>query len=364
MSAKQVWHKTFGYGSIVDIFKDYTLINFEIHGEKEIPHTAWGTILFFSIEDYQDIDKEKIKAKYSEYLHSQTPLVYNKVLTQDTCINEECREVFNFPTIDKRMLFESFSGTIKRNIVIILCQTITIANKRFLRIIGIDILTGKVVNIVDTNGSEYGFHSYNKEFAKLSEQMVIQAQFKIIASDFHLNTLRIVSALRIIEKIKVSKLREKYVQSYPNNSDFIHSFDDVFKFCDSHKNSRSYFIVNFTGTEVKLHKNKYQLKMNTYFVDIRDIKQDFTQIKEKYYHGWIVMQCDVDPNGEKNFLAQRLLGKFLNKQEFEKYQKNRMSDCYSEDDYALYENADFKMEESCEYDKLPLFFRQFFNRLY
>ena len=87
-----------------------------------------------------------------------------------------------------------------------------------------------------------------------------------------------------------------------------------------------------------------------YFVDIRDTKQNLTQIKEKYYHGWIVLQCDVGFNGEYKFSAQRLLGNFLNKQEFEKYQKNRKIFYGSDDDYDLYEMGDFEMDDFFEDD--------------
>lgn len=76
-------------------------------------------------------------------------------------------------------------------------------------------------------------------------------------------------------------------------------------------------MVNFTGTQVQPHKDRYQLKMDKYFVDIRDGYSDSKQNGDKYYHGWTVLQCDVDANDELRFSAQRLIGKFLTKEEFE-----------------------------------------------
>lgn len=349
MTLKDVWHKVFGNGSVIDEFNDYVLVNFHNVGEKKISNSVWGTILFFSIEDFKEPDKQKIKEKYSKYLPEPIIVEPKEITVEAVSTNENCIDIFNFPTIDERMLFDSFDGVMKRNIVIILCQKIKRGNKPFLRIIGIDVFTGKVVNVVDTNGSEYGLHSYHDEFARLKEQTVIQAEFKTIKNLFHLNTLRIVSPIRVLGKSNVPKLKEKHEQLYPNISGFIHSFDEVFEFCSGHKNSRSYFIVNFTGTQVQRHKDRYQLKMEKYFVDIRDVKYDSKQNGDKYYHGWTILQCDAGANGECRFSAQRLIGKFLTKEEFEKYKADRKFGY--DDDYSAYEDSDFIIEDSFEYDE-------------
>ena len=64
MTIKDVWHKVFGIGSVTDEFDDYVLANFHTVGEKKISNSVWGTILFLSIEDFKDPDKQKIKEKY------------------------------------------------------------------------------------------------------------------------------------------------------------------------------------------------------------------------------------------------------------------------------------------------------------
>ncbi len=109
----------------------------------------------------------------------------------------------------------------------------------------------------------------------------------------------------------------------------------VLEFCSCHQNKRSYFIVNFTGTKIQPHKDRYQLKMDKYFVDIRDVKYDSKQNGDKYYHGWTILQCDAGANGECRFSAQRLIGKFLTKEEFEKYKADRKFGY--DDDYSAYE---------------------------
>ncbi|NCC86582.1 MAG: hypothetical protein EOM05_01775 [Clostridia bacterium] len=349
MTIKDLWHKVFGIGSVTDEFDDYVLVNFHNVGEKKISNSVWGTILFFSIEDFKDPDKQKIKEKYSKYLPEPITVESKEAIVEAASTNEDCIDVFNFPTIDERMLFDSFDGVMKRNIVIILCQKTKRGGKPFLRIIGIDVFTGKVVNVVDTNGSEYGLHSYHNELAKLKEQTVIQAELKTIKNKFHLNTLRIVSPIRILGKCNVPKLKEKYQLLHPSIPDFIHNFAEAFAFCSEHKNSRSYFIVNFTGTQIQPHKDRYQLKMDKYFVDIRDVTFDFKRNGNKFYHGWTILQCDAGANGECRFSAQRLIGKFLTKEEFEKYKEDRKIRCY--DDYSVYEDSDFIVDDSFEYDE-------------
>lgn len=314
MIARQVWHKTFGVGSVIEKNDDYALINFDAFGEKKISISVWGTILFFSEEDFQNSDKEKIKANYSGYLPIPKPVKKR----EENYDGEKYIDDSKFKTVNQKMLMNSFDGTSKRNIVIILCQKTIRDNKSFLRIIGIDVFTGKVVNIVDTNGREYGLHSYHSEFAKLEEQIAIQADFKMIASSFHLNTLRIVSPFRILGKSNVRKLKEKYERLYSDIPDFIHEFKKVFEFCDSHKNSRSYFIVRFSNTKIQLHKDTYQLKMYKHFVNIRDAAFDYKQNEGKPYQGWVILQCDVNASGEYRFLARRLLGRFLTEQEAQK----------------------------------------------
>ncbi len=349
MTINNVWHKVFGIGSVIDKFDDYVLVNFHNVGEKKISNSVWGTILFLSIEDFKDPDKQKIKEKYSKYLPEPITVESKDAIVDAVWTNEDCIDAINYPTIDERMLFDSFDGVMKRNIVIILCQKAKRGNKTFLRIIGIDVFTGKVVNVVDTNGSEYGLHSYHNELAKLKEQTVIQAEFKTIKNEFHLNTLRIVSAFRVLGSSNISKLRQKYDQLYPTILGFILSFNEVFSFCESHKNSRSYFIVNFTGSKIQAYKDKHQLKMDKYFVDIRDNKYKYKENKGKYFRGRVILQCDVDADGECRFSAQRLIGKFLTKEEFEKYKADRKFGY--DDDFSAYENSDFSIDDSFEYDE-------------
>ena len=89
--------------------------------------------------------------------------------------------------------------------------------------------------------------------------------------------------------------------------------------------------------------------MDKYFVDIRDVKFDFKQNGDKYYHGWTVLQCDVDSNDEFRFSAQRLIGKFLTKDEFQRYKADRRLGHH--DDYSAYEDSDFSIDDSFEYDE-------------
>lgn len=346
MNEKSVWHKIYGNGIVVESCEDYTLINFEKVGEKKIANTVWGLILFFTIEDYKNTNKNRIKEKYKDLIYtpkySSDTLIVNDGNSINTVLSEE---------LNDRVLIEPFVGSMKRNIVIILCQKVVKTNNHFLRVVGIDVFSGKTVNIVDTNGSSHGLHSYNEEFVKLREQTVIQADFKIFESIFHLNTLRIVSEWRILGKSNVPKLRKKYMELPLGISDFIFSFDNIFEFCSSHKNSNIYLLTNFSDTQVNIHKNKYQLKMGSYFVDILDQKINIVQKKDMFYHGWTILHCYIDSAGKYRFTAQRLIGKFLNEQEHKQYILKKNQAMYYTDNFGDLNIDEEFLEESFDYDE-------------
>jgi hypothetical protein len=54
--------------------------------------------------------------------------------------------------------------------------------------------TGKVVNVVDTNGSEYGLHSYHNGLHN-SKSKRYSSEFKTIKKRIHLNTSGFVSPI-------------------------------------------------------------------------------------------------------------------------------------------------------------------------
>jgi hypothetical protein len=86
-----------------------------------------------------------------------------------------------------------------RKLFVILKKRITIEGKKYLRIVAIDIRSGKLCLIVDNNGKpEEGLHSFNNGIDKIKEMSVIEAKFIPITSKNILDlTYKIVSPFRV-----------------------------------------------------------------------------------------------------------------------------------------------------------------------
>jgi hypothetical protein len=249
-------------------------------------------------------------------------------------------------TLNNRFIISDISDKPARNIVILLNKPKQINNKKYLDIIGIDVFTGKVVKVVDTNGAELGLHTYNLSISNLKEQDVIQAMFKPYKNNKFLNLLRITSEYTALGKSNVSKLRNKYKALFwvHNNytiSDFVTNFNTVFKFLDYNRNTMFYALTRFAGTKLLPHlrKNgdkKYQLKMGKSFVDVLDKSISISKKKGLYYQGWAIISTFKDKSGKIFITAHRLLGKFYSEEEYKSIKAEKLIDIEHEE-YELTE---------------------------
>ena len=305
---KTVWHKSiycsYGKGTVTDENNWCVFVAFDDEniGIREFSKEAWGTFLFLSKKDSNAKDRQSIKEKYRELY--EIPDVQANIRAEaekekareremiHAAIEEEEKNTYREYTVDDKCLFPSFEGASKRNIVIALNRTVCRYNKRYILLLGIDVFTGKLVNIVDTNGSYFGMHSYHEDIARLKCQTVIQAEFKIFESQYYINTVRIVSQIRKLGNSSISKLHNKYEELCDRTYDFIHDFGDLTEFSETHRNSFGYFYVNFTGTKIQAYKCKYQIKMDKYFIDIDDPRFNSKKNCDKYYRGWTILQCE------------------------------------------------------------------------
>lgn len=207
----------------------------------------------------------------------------------------------------KPILIQDINATDTRNILILMIKKINNQNKNYLKIIGIDIFTGITVNIVDTNGSKIGLHSYQGDLAKLQPSSIIQAKFRMFESDYHLNTLRIVSTFKILGQSNINQFINKYYRlslMHPNNITI--SFDNVLNFLNEHHSSKCNFMVNFTGTQLKKYKGKYQFKMKDLFVNIDEeiYNNHLLDSEDTYFKGWMLIEFVVNINGVIKATAQ------------------------------------------------------------
>ena len=88
-----------------------------------------------------------------------------------------------------------------RNIAIISKRTYEQNSRKYLKIVGLDIFTGKIVSLIDNHGKSYGLCSYSEDCAKLKPRTVIKVPVELCENVFiksHKNqNIKLSNALRI-----------------------------------------------------------------------------------------------------------------------------------------------------------------------
>lgn len=219
--------------------------------------------------------------------------IIKKQKVKEESIYDELTEKACKDYLDKKLMLKDLFEIQKRNVVILLNKKVEVKGRRYLELVGLDVFTGKVIKIVDTNGAQFGLHTYNDKVAKLAIKTVIQATFKIYNNDTCLNVLRITSDFKVLGRSMLGKLREKY--EYVDSEiiiDFVNKFNTVFKCWDFYKNKYAYFITEFRGSKVQKHNGKYQLKMDKNFVDIEKNVAELAKLENLYFRGWALIFVD------------------------------------------------------------------------
>ncbi|GEM_PF-3419586 len=225
-------------------------------------------------------------------------------------------------TIKKSLLLEEISDREKRNIVIVLNEVVEIKGKKYLNIVGIDVFTGRVIKIVDTNGYQYGLHTFSEKFSTLDKESVIKATFKICKSEIYGNLFRITSEFIFLGYSNINKLYKKYKILYKtDNINFSTCFQDIFQFSELYKEKQYFFITKFKGTKIQFYKGKnnntkYQLKMDTIFVDIIDNSIALSKVQNLYFKGFAIISIVCLSNGSKIVKAHRLVGNYLTEKNY------------------------------------------------
>jgi hypothetical protein len=233
-------------------------------------------------------------------------------------INNEIQENINTNTTsmqgyNKIKQLEKLEGKPNDSIraIIILYNAVEIVNKKkHLKIVGIDVYTGTTVLIVDTNSMKYGLHSYQDSFINLKPYSVIKAPFKFIESDEYHNILRIAGKFQLIGDSKIILLKEKY--DLLGYTSFVKKFDEIDTFFadDMNKKKNLHIIVRFSGSKLKLYKNKEQLKIGTHFANLHE-DVDGNKHLGRWYIGLALLSCKKNKSGSLNITVLKLIGDFF-----------------------------------------------------
>lgn len=175
------------------------------------------------------------------------------------------------------VFLSNLNGQNSRNIAIISNRICEQKGRKYLKIVGLDIFTGKIVTLIDNHGKNYGLCSYSEDCAKLKSRMVIKVPVELYENVFVqqgknqsvklFNVLRMKGKYEILGTTNWFELRKKYEEL--RNSTESESFKllvepiSVFKVFELFKNCEDlsiYIPVHFHGTHhIKTENSKASL---------------------------------------------------------------------------------------------------------
>lgn len=218
----------------------------------------------------------------------------------------------------------------ERSIIIIYAKPVKTDNKKYIKIVGIDIKTAKVVTIVDTNGKHRGLHSYDFKMRQIIEKTVIlKAQFEYLKNTESENALRIVSDYKIICNFNISSLDDlnwKYYTLSHEEISIIMDFDKAKIMLENNK--RFYMLINFTDTifsEANYKKN-ICIKMKDIYPIVNDKEFLSADNLGMHYIGIGLVSWFTNRKGENIAFVEKLYGKAYTEDEMkEKRNKEKGS---------------------------------------
>lgn len=364
-----VYHNSFGKGIIKSSYENHYKIDFGTC-IRYIKFGSWRKVLFLTKEEASGGLNDKNSLLYNELValeekigceetytfyvsHNETKInivvvnmkyeymlkhpEYNVELNNGviTVISEkEAGEI-----IKRKILNEVHEKVVLRNdevtdfercIAIISVSKVLIKKETYLRIIGIDAISAKLVTIVDTNGMLFNLHSYTVSFMNMIGKMTtIKAKFRFINDNRSFNILKIVSKVDIIgnQPIRnILELSKKY--KYLFNKSIITEYSQIKKFSNNFADRQINFLMNFSRSQIRKYKENYQINMQDDYFNIYD---DDCNIKEKeslYFRGLALVSW-TSYNGKPRYHVIKLLGNYYNEEKI-----NRIKKIYEDTDLS------------------------------
>lgn len=163
------------------------------------------------------------------------------------------------------VFLSDLNGQNIRNIAIISNRICEQKGRKYLKIVGLDIFTGKIVTLIDNHGKNYGLCSYSEDCAKLKSRMVIKVPVELCENVFvqtsKNQSVKLFNALKIKGKYEVLgttnwfNLKEKYEELHHSSKSGLFkllvepiSAFKVFELFKNCQDSTIYIPVRFPGT--------------------------------------------------------------------------------------------------------------------
>lgn len=305
-----LWHCRWGYGNLVGDAWDEIIVSFS-GNHKVIKRTDYMKTIFLSKEDFgREVDvlypiyKELLINKGDKRDLHDYKLIDFEMWDKYTD-NKMNNAHFLLPTDDNKKT--------NRCIILLSRSIVKIKDKHFLRLIGLDVKSGLLVKIVDTNGMKYNLHTDDNEWRNLDILSEISADFIKINTKYE-NTLRVVSMFKIVER------QVKWVNICNVRMNPVKDFKEIDLFMSQELcNHKNYCLVNLTGTQIHSYQGsggeKYQIKVNRLFADIVTKNIQVEKYVNQYFRGIALLELSKI-NGNSIIKVIELYGRFLNQNEF------------------------------------------------
>lgn len=229
----------------------------------------------------------------------------------------------------------------KRNIVILKNEKYynKAKNSYAKKLVALDILTGFVINIVNTNYGDFFSKGFIDPFIDAFETVKIFDVVNLYLKKINHQTMQNVyiyngSPLHILGKCDLGRLCNKSGgdKNY-YSSKMTSNFENCRSFLYKSLQSEHYMLVNFTDTKIMEHKIKkgiYQIKMQDIFVNF---DSTYGRVNEgQHYIGLVLLKCYIDKNENRCYYGEPLFGGFK-KTDANKNSKKRESNAIVDEVY-------------------------------
>ena len=271
-----------------------------------------------------------------------------------------------------------------RNIAIISNQVCEQKGRKYLKIVGLDIFTGKIVSLIDNHGKSYGLCSYSEDWAKLKSKTVIKVPVELCENVFiqecNSHKLRLLNALRTkgkyerLGKTNWHELNCKYSSLYYSSANEEYKLfakpvnvAKVFELFKSQENLIVHIPVYFSGNHyIKADGSKLKLynPENEKSFDFISETKKLLDNTGKYLNGIVIAKIII-ANGKITVLIDKAINcKYFrysrNERNYEAFEAQRqyqeqqdmmlIAQCEREADY-LYDFLDDIEDNDDDWDK-------------
>ena len=196
---------------------------------------------------------------------------------------------------------KEFTGDLVKRFLILLNEEKIRGGQKYLLIIAQDLVTDKIVKLVDTHGIKYDLCKYTSDLEKLNKGDIISLKCCFHKSENCANVLRIKSNYTLEDSLDFNSELKEVFNIFENKSNCkIKIFDTDLEFLGKKLEGKygfiTYYIKDSELVEYRtaFNKTKYQFciefSSKKYYADILPCVADIKKRIGKSHHGYVLLQ--------------------------------------------------------------------------